>query len=313
MDRFKDFREGMLKKGFNADSSAMFEKSLTATMVKIQETIYSEAISQSAFPIAAAQGAGLTAIEWYKGTPTGEMALIGPKSQDLPHMDEDMERNERAVANYGGTFGWSFIEFERANRQGYDFSGRRGRQSRKVSERTLDKALLSEGDARKPDIKGVFGDVLTATTSLTGNWVAATNDQIISDAGRILQAAYDGSGGEYPPTHLMLGSLNYGVVAYRTNTNTDESLLSIIEKKFNVTVLRTQRFNSVTSSINSLSAAPAAIAYHYDEDLIEVNIPRPFMMRPGEWRGAKYCVDCYLDFAGFFNYMPPAMSVADLS
>ena len=232
MDRFKNLREGLQSKGFRADSTAMFEKSLTATLSRIQETVFSEAISQMVFPMAPVLGPGLTAIEYYRGVPTGEMQLIGPNSSDLPRMDESMERTERPVANYGGTFGWSLIEFERAQRQNYNFGERRAMHSRKISERKLDSIVFGESDPDKSDILGLFGYSLSPASGLTGGWNAATDQQILDDVQRVLEAGYTGSGGEIEPDTVLLGSQEYGILKYRMRTQTDSSLLEIVESKF---------------------------------------------------------------------------------
>lgn len=315
MNFFDNLHKGASELGLRMDAgqSALMEKSLTALLSHVQETVYSEVMAQQILPIAAAQGAGLTSIEFYRGIPTGEMKLIGAVSNDLPRIDESLEKTERPVANYGASFGWSLIEFERAQRQNFSFEQRRAMQARMIAERHIDKIVFSEGDENRPDIRGLFADALSAASGLTGSWSTATETQILDDVQLILDAGYQGSGGEIIPDSLLLPSEEYGILKYKMRANTDSNLLQIVESKLGVNVYRSARLDSVTSATNSLSAAPTALAYKRDAMIAELQIPRPFQLRPGQWRGLEYCVDFLLDFSGVFNYLPSSFGLGDLS
>ena len=315
MTFFNNLHRGLEENGMRLDAgqSSLMEKSLTALLAGIQETVYSEAIAQQILPVAAALGTGLTSIEFYRGVPTGEMQLIGATANDLPRIDESLVKTERPVANYGASFGWSLIEFERAQRQNFSFEQRRAMQARQIAERHIDAIVFGESDPNRSDIKGLFGDALSAASGLTGGWATATETQILDDVQLILDAGYQGSGGEVIPDSLILPSEEYGLLKYKMRANTDSNLLEIVQNKLGVSVYRSARLNSVTSATNSLSAAPTAVAFKRDPMIVELQIPRPFQLRPGQWRGLEYCVDFLLDFSGVFNYLPSSFGLGDLS
>lgn len=293
--------------------SAIMEKKLTATLVKVQETIYSEAIASQAIPIAAPEGTGLTSIEYYTANQTGEMQLIGPGSHDLPRIDEKISKETKAVANYGGSFGYHLIEFERVARQGMNFDQRRANAARKIAERKVDKVTFSESDAQRSDIKGIFGYSLSLTTGLTGNWATATETEMLDDLKYMWQKAYDGSGGEMEPDTCLLPANLYGLLKSTFRANTDSTLLKLFSDALGVTFYRSARLNSVTSATNSLSAAPTALMYKRDPEVLEMHIPRPFQLRPGRWEGLEYKTDFLLDYAGVFLYLPSFVAVGDLT
>ena len=315
MGFFDNFHAGLQANGMRLDASqsAMMQKSLTAVLAEIQETLFSEAIYQQILPIPSPLGSGLTGIDYYRGVPSGEMTLIGSAASDLPRVDESLELNTLTVANYGAAFGWSFIEMERAQRQNYSVDSRKGIIARKTAEKKIDSVVFGESDPKNDKIKGIFGETLTAASGLTGGWASATEQQIIDDVQAVLNAAYNGSGGEFEPDTLVLPSQEYGILKYTVRTNTDSTLMSIIEDRFNVNVMRSARLSSVTSAVNSLVNKPVCLAYKNDSMVAEIRIPRPFQLLPGSWQGLDYQVPFLLDFAGVAHHLPKAIAFGDLS
>lgn len=298
---------------FDAGESAIMERKLTHTLAKVQETIYSEAIAQQAIPVAAPEGTGLTAIEYYTADQTGEMQLIGPGSKDLPRIDETMTKETKSVANYGGAFGYHLIEFERVARQGMSFDQRRALAARKIAERKIDAVTFSESDTARSDIKGLFGYALNSTSGLTGGWGTATEVEILDDLKLLWQEAYNGSGGEMEPNACILPSSLYGLLKSTFRTNTDRTLLKLFGDELGVTFYRSARLNSVTSATNSLTTAPTALMFKRDPEVVEMHIPRPFQLRPGYWNGLEYTTPFLLDYAGVFVYLPSFIAFGDLS
>ena len=150
MGFFDNFHAGLQANGMRLDASqsAMMQKSLTAVLAEIQETLFSEAIYQQILPIPSPLGSGLTGIDYYRGVPSGEMTLIGSAASDLPRVDESLELNTLTVANYGAAFGWSFIEMERAQRQNYSVDSRKGIIARKTAEKKIDSVVFGESDPK---------------------------------------------------------------------------------------------------------------------------------------------------------------------
>lgn len=320
-NRFDNLHAGLAAQGVRMDAgqSSMMEKSLTVTLSKIQETIYSEAISQMIVPVAPPEGTGITSIEHYRSEEYGELQLIGPGAADLPQSGEKLVKIDRGVANYGGKFSYGLHEFERFTRMNsngmpYAFDARRGNNARRISERKIDAVTFSEGDANDPRIKGFFAYLLAAVTGQTGTWASATEVQILDDLKLLWQKSYTGSGGEIEPDTIVLPSAEYGLLKTTFRTNTDKTLLKLFSEELNVNIMRSARLDSVTSATNSLSDAPAALCYKYDADLLSLHIPRPFELRPGRWTvDDMYQVNYYLDFAGLFIDFLPNIAVMDLS
>lgn len=313
--RFDALYRGLDENGvrYDAGNSAIMEKKLTAVLAKVQETIYSEAISQQVVPMAPPEGAGLTSIEYYTSDVTGEMALIGPGSDDLPSVNEHLTQSDLPVGNYGESFSYHLIEFERALRQGTGFDQRRANGARKISERTVDKIIFSEGDVNKPGIKGFFGHALNGTSGLTGGWATATEVEMLDDLKLIWQEAYNGTNGEIEPDSCVLPASLYGLLKTTFRTNTDKTLLKLFADELGITFYRSARLNSVTSTTNSLSAAPTALMFKKDMEVLEMHMPRPFQIRPGQWQGLKYVTNCLLDFSGVSIYLPSSVAFGDLS
>jgi hypothetical protein len=298
---------------YDVGSSAIMEKKLTAVLSKVQETIYSEAIAQNVVPMAAPEGTGLVGIEYYTSDVTGEMALIGPGSDDLPSVNEHLTKDTLPVGNYGGSFNYHLIEFERAMRQGMGFDQRRAMGARSIAERKVDSIIFSEGETNKPGIKGFFGHTLNGTASLTGGWSTATEVQILDDLKLIWQESYNGTGGEIEPDSFVLPASLYGLLKSTFRTNTDKTLLKLFAEELGVTFYRSARLNSVTSATNSISAAPVALAFKKDPMVLEMHMPRPFQLRPGQWQGLNYVTNFLLDFSGLAIYLPSSVAFGDLS
>ena len=313
--RFDALYKGLDEHGvrYDAGQSAIMEKALTATLSRVQETIYSEAIAQNVVPMAAPEGTGLVGIEYYTSDVTGEMALIGPSSDDLPSVNEHLTKSSLPVGNYGGSFSYDLIEFERALRQGIGFDQRRAMGARKIAERKIDSLIFSEGETNKPGIKGFFGHTLNGTSGLTGGWGSATETQILDDLKLIWQEAYNGTLGEIEPDTCVLPASLYGLLKSTFRANTDTTLLKLFSDELGVQFFRSARLNSVTSATNSISAAPVALMYKRDMEVMEMHMPRPFQLRPGQWQGLKYTTNFLLDFSGLAIYLPSSVAFGDLS
>ena len=321
MFKFDSLHNGLEDRGmkFDAGQTSIMEKALTLTLSKIQETVYSEAIAQRIVPVAAPEGTGLSVIEHYQATNFGELQLVGPGANDLPSSGEKLEIVQRNVAKYGGKFAYSLQDFENWNRQNmngamYQFDSRRGSNARRIAERKIDAVLFSEGDPVDTRIKGFFGFALAAVSGQNGAWATRTNAQILDDMKLLWQESYDGSGGEIEPDTIALPSAEYGILKTTFRDNTDKTLLKLFSEELNVSIVRSARLDSVTSATNSLSAAPAALCFKYDPELLSLHIPRPFELRPGVWTADDmYQVNYYMDFAGLFVDFLPNISVMDLS
>jgi len=298
-----------------SDAGANFiVRSLTKVQERVQQTLYSELMAQKVFPVRLNDGAGLEEIEYYREDQTGEFKLIGPRSTDLPSSDTNLTPYTHDVGNYGGSYGWSQIELEKALRSGMPLSERKAMSARKAAETKLDKVALSDGDEDNPRIKGVFGTAMQdASSLLTKNWASATETQILDDVQAILKKAYDGTNGEIIPDTLLLPTAEFGLLAYKVRANTDTTLKAIIEEKFNVKLYRSSRLNSMTSVVNSITSKNVALAYKNDPMILEMVIPRPFQQLPVQQEGIMYNVSCLLDFAGIFSYLPISMAFGELT
>lgn len=321
MSRFANLHRGLDELGVRFDSgqSSLMEKSLTLTLSKIQETVYSEVMAQKIVPVAMPEGTGLSTIEHYQAEEFGELQLIAPGADDLPSSGEKLTQVQRSVAKYGGKFSYSLQDFEnwnRANQNGfsYAFDSRRGNNARRIAERKIDAVVFSEGDPLDTRIKGFFGSVLAPVTGMTGGWASATETQILDDLKLLFQKSYDGSGGEIEPDTIVLPSAEYGILKTTFRTNTDRTLLKLFSEELNISIMRSARLDSVTSAVNSVSAVPVALCFKFDSELLSLHIPRPFEVRPGKWTvNDKYQVNYYLDFAGLFIDFLPNIAMMDLS
>ena len=294
---------------------AFIIRSLTKVQERVQETLYSELMAQKVFPVRVGDGAGLEEIEYYREDKTGEAKLIGPKSNDLPNADTNMTQVSHDVGNYGVAYGWSQIELEKALRSGLPLSERKAMAARKAAEQMIDKVALSDGDSNNARIKGLFGHsgLQDATSGLTKNWASATETQILDDVATILKSAYDGTNGEIAPDSLLLPPAEYGLLAYTVRGNTDTTLLEIVQQKMGVSVYRSARLESMTSTVSSISAKNVAVAFKKDPMIMELVIPRPFQQLPVTQEGVYYKVPCLLDFAGMFCYLPISISFGELT
>ena len=318
MSRFANLHRGLaeLDVRFDSGQSSLMEKSLTLTLAKIQETVYSEVMAQKIVPVAQPEGTGLSVIEHYQAEEFGELQEIAPGADDLPSSGEKLTQVQRNVAKFGGKFSYSLQDFEnwnRANMNGfsYAFDSRRGNNARRIAERKIDAVVFSEVDGR---IKGFFDYALAPVSGMTGGWATATETQMLDDLKLLWQKSYDGSGGEIEPDTIVLPSAEYGLLKTTFRTNTDRTLLKLFSEELMVNIVRSARLDSVTSATNSVSAVPVALCFKYDQDLLSLHIPRPFELRPGKWTvNDKYQVNYYLDFAGLFVDFQPNIAMMDLS
>lgn len=227
---------------------------------------------------------------------SGEPALLGAKSEDVPLIEVASSKGSVSVHTYAQGYDYTLIEIGKAQElarqsrsNAINYLAEKAQGARQIVEQFLDKAFFL-GDTRTKDVKtGLLNDLEIPVTD-TGTLLGTANqtiDDILDDSGTsteekaslllklfnnaILEVYVTQTNSIYRPSHILLPLKQHGRLMTFRIPNTSETLISYLQR-----VLSIQFDELLHLSGAGAGGVDRAMVYTRDPKFVKGHMPRPF-------------------------------------
>ena len=250
----------------------------------------------------------------YSGDIAGAAEYISGKGFDIPNASIDFAQGTSRFYLAGAGYELSLQEVNRASRMGLSLGDRKASAARLVSQKFIYDRVIS-GSTEK-NATGLVNDASVPTANAaTGTWGTATPAQILADINQVLNDVITNSKETAIPDALLLPTTAFLFANNSVLTNTNDSLLSFIQKNNSYSAITKQALDIRPSRELETAGAVATrrmIAYEKSPDNMEFFLPGmfeflpPFAVSSMLWR-----VDGIMNVGQLEIYRPKTVSYRD--
>lgn len=159
---------------------------------EVNETVYPDIIYPTLIPVDQSAPEWTRFIEYTSMDRVGQAKWYNGNADDIPKADLEMATSLSSVFMAGIGYGYGFEEINVARVMGVNLSAEKAIAARRAYEEFM-QILAFLGDTAK-GFNGLFNyPGVTAVGAVTGNWDAATPDQIIADMNAAMVGQYQGT------------------------------------------------------------------------------------------------------------------------
>lgn len=293
----------------DANETMMFSRQLEYIETQLFEVKYPQGHAIEIIPLKTNIDPGATKYTYRAKDYVGAAKRISNFATDFPRVDMQGKEVEHKLQNYGASYGFDLQQLRSAQFAKFQLESNLNTAAREVVMRKLDENLWF-GDTEI----GVYGfansTLVSPTAVITGAWSAATADEILDDAQKLINAASAASNGVE----------NTNAVAFPV------SLWNIISKKFmgaaapGVTVLEMLKkanpgvafYNSYRLELaDAAGTGPRIVAFTASETHVFGLVPTEFEVLPAVDQGGQFEVKCMGRFGGVATPYPAALNYMD--
>lgn len=268
---------------FDAQASLGFVVSQSSHIEReVNETVYPDIQYQQLIPVDTSAHPMAQTVTYYSSDKFGQADWINGNSKDIPLAGMEMAEHKTAVhtAGIGYEFGWE--EVQTAQMMGVNLESGKAMAARRAYEEMVDRVALY-GDATKSFNGLIDNPGVTAANVTTGNWAAATEDQILADINGLLLGVATGTLYASMADTLLLPHAKLNLLATRRLGDTQMTILEFIRRNNTYTAMTG---NPLTiRAIRGLDTAGVGgtarmVAYRRSPDVLKLHIPMPHRFFP---------------------------------
>lgn len=231
---------------------------------------------------------------------------IGKNTTAISGIALDIGKTATPLTIWGMELGWTIPELESAMKLGRPVDQQKFVAMNLKYQMDLDEQVYI-GDAQL-GVAGLTNAAgVSATNAVTGNWAAATPDQILNDINTFLNASWAATGYAVCPAELRLPPVTFGVLVSR-----------LVSTAGNISILEYVKINCVSNSVNGrpLNIQPLkwltqrgagstnrALAYTNEADRVRFPLV-PMQRTPMEFRGINQ-LTTYFSKVGAVEFVYP--------
>lgn len=248
----------------------------------VNQIVYADIQYQDLIPVDTSAPEWVKTVTFYSGDKFGKAGWINGNSDDIPLAGSERTKLESSVYTAAIGYGYGLEEISQAQMLGINLPADDAAAARRAYEEMVDGVLL-RGDSTK-NFQGLINNsAVTAVTAPTGNWAAATPDQIIADFNAMLMPTYAGTMYTSIADTVLLPFERLQVLAQKLIPNTTEILLSFLLRQ-NVYTQTTGKPLTIRGIYGLLTAGAGstarAVAYVKDPSVLKAHIPMPHRFLP---------------------------------
>jgi hypothetical protein len=248
----------------------------------VNQIVYGDIQYQDLIPVDTSAPEWVKTVTYYSGDKFGKAGWINGNADDIPRAGSERTKFETSVYTAGIGYGYGLEEISQAQMLGINLAADDAAAARRAYEEMVDGVLL-RGDTTK-NFQGLINNsAVTAVTAPTGNWAAATADQIIADFNAMLMPTYAGTMYTSIADTVLLPFERLQVLAQKLIPNTTEILLSFLLRQ-NVYTQTTGKPLTIRGIYGLLTAGAGstarAVAYVKDPSVLKAHIPMPHRFLP---------------------------------
>lgn len=286
----------------DADAANVLARELQYRLAQTHQVLYTGKILELAFPVNTEGGPGLTTVSYDVLDKTGKMKLVAASGKGLPEVGAKLREEKQDVGTYGCYTAWTQIDSERCMRAGANLNQRKTDAVAEAAAQTKNHVGWF-GDPDGGNIKGLMSNAVNMI-SITGNWAAATPDDIADDLRKMKNATFVLTDGAADNDSAVLSPDAYSFLNKRFPETGDTIGAYALGTLGFRQILSTSYFKSVTSPANSLVNDDFGVAYPRSADAAEFFLPRDFTQFPYQQHGLDYISYTVMDTGGTISYRP---------
>lgn len=221
-------------------------------------------------------------VTYFSADKAGAADWLNGNADDVPKADVEWAQFETSVFTAGIGYGYGWEEINQAQMLGIGLTNDKANAARRAAEEMVDRIAL-EGDATK-NFEGLFDhSAVTATPATTGDWAAATPDEIIGDVNDALTNVQVATNNVVMADTLILPYTQFNLIASKRLTDTAMTVLEFIRAN-NVYSATTGAPLTIRAARKldtaGVSATARMIAYRRSPEVLKLHMPMPHRFLP---------------------------------
>lgn len=222
-------------------------------------------------------------VTYFSSDKFGDAKWINGNADDVPIAGTTREKFETQIHTAGIGYAWGWEEVGAAQRLGVNLQADDAMAARRAYEEMVDSVALV-GDAEKGFLGGLFNATgVTAAAATYGAWATASSDNILADINQALTSVFTGTNTTSVADTLVLPWSKYLIISTKRLTDTDQTVLSFIQKNNVYTALTglplTIRGSRLLDTAGA-SSTTRMVAYLRDPEVLKLHIPMPLRFLP---------------------------------
>lgn len=291
--------------------TAVLEKQLEFVKSRTYDIVYPEMKARQIIPVNNSVDPGAETIAYRQWDDFGIAQIIANYGDDLPVIDALVEEFLQKVKSIGAAYQWSVQDLRRAAMAGAQLDQRRARAARRSIEQQIEE-IAALGNAKAGLIGFANNPNVPLVAPTTGNWGAATADQIIVDLNKLVTSIVTSNKETFLPDTLVMDISRYNLIATKRLSTTGDTNTTVLEGW-----IRSNPWVSNVGTWNQLALAdaggsgPRLVCYKRDEEVLTLEIPQEFEQLPPQAKNLAFQVPVHARIGGVIVYYPLAMAYMD--
>ncbi len=311
MNQHLMFVLGALNCRWDDKFTAVLEKQLEFVKTRTYDIVYPEMKARQIIPVNNDVDPGAETITYRQWDEFGMAQILANYGDDLPLIDALVEEFSQKVKGIGAAYQWSIQDLRRSAMAGAQLDQRRARAARRSVEQQIEN-IAALGNA-KAGLRGFAKHPnVPLVVPITGNWAAATSDQIIADLNQLPTSIVDTNKETFIPDTLVMDISRYNLIAVKRISTTGDTHTTVLEAW-----LRSNPWVTSVGTWNKLALAdasdtgPRLVCYKRDEEVLTLEIPQEFEQMPPQAKNLAFQVPVHARIGGVIVYYPIAMAYMD--
>lgn len=294
----------------DANGVAFFERQLEVVKSRVFEVKYPELTFRKIFPIDSSVDPGANSVVAQHYGIAGDAKIISGSAHDIPRVDISAGETIYPVKMLADSFSYTIKEIKSAQMSGVPLNQKKANAARYILEKTLNRIAFL-GDAAT-NLLGLFTDPnVPEGNCITGNWPAATADQIVADIVDCLNHVYNDSQGNEIPDTLLISPPAYSIITSKQRSvSSDKTIFAWLMENIPFFNGNPQ---SIVPSPNCIDASDTTtdviVAMARNPEKLEYCIPEEINFLPEQPTGLEFVVPAYAQSAGLHVYYPGSLYI----
>lgn len=227
---------------------------------------------------------------------------------DFPLVSQSMREEFAKYFSIGNSFEYSIQDLRQASKAGLNLPGRKVETARRGIEQTIDDVIFK--GVPMNGTYGLMNNPNVPVVSLpTGNWAAATGEQILADLAYFAQIIVNNTTTAFQPETIVMDAPSFGLIGSKVvGTSLDRTVLSVFlsQNPYIKQIVPSVKLNNLGSD-----GGPRMIAYKRDPEVLQFEMAQEFETFPAEWHAMVLKTACHARIGGVNFYHPLAAAYAE--
>lgn len=293
----------------DAKYTGILARELEYVRARTFDIVYPEKKARMLIPVDNEVDPGAETVSYDQWDMFGAAVVVSNYADDLPLVDTMKERFSNPVHTIGDAYQYSIQDLNRvAMVPGARLPQRRAGAARLVIENKIED--IAAFGHPVGGLKGLLNHPnVSLVAPITGTWSGATAEQMVDDAGKLVQAVVDQTEEAFLPNTLVMDSVSKGRMATKKFVNTDVTALKwFLENNEYIDRIDTW-FKCKTA--DAAGTGPRFACYKKDPVVLLLVIPQEFQQQPPQAKNLAFVIPCHSRVGGVTFHYPLAAAYMD--